>query len=488
MRKLLCVVIAVLVSVSLVSAQDETTDFRYRGLESLFNLDNYYDFNSSGFGAKSRGMGGVHFAFYNEGFSSFLNPATMIYTNKSLMSLDVLNSEDKFNDYYSSGQYDSTTGMPIRNYEDVDGKHTRIIQAGAIAPFSYFDMDWWFGGGYRTVYDIHYKMSMPVSYPIDERDFERKIEQTRSIDAVNMALAANPHPNIALGVNFNMYVRGYRGNFWSPYEVTIDDADTIWIFHDKDKSTFSGSNFDFGAVVDFDQLKIGLSMSTPFTLKQSVVYSSLRYDNVHGYDNNEFGTINRINAKNKFPATFGGGISYMPMENVTLAADIEYKPYSKITIDIDPEVLMFENIYDHDPEWEDLTQFRVGAEYVLDAGFAQVPLRAGMQNLPGLKKYLKSLTTYRPDYADSIFEADSVSLEDEAVYGDQINTYLFSVGGGLKFEKIWFDIAYQFGSSEYAGYRTRTWIQSSDISDHVVLTDPLKLEYSRLYFSIGMLF
>ena len=54
MRKLLCVVIAVLVSVSLVSAQDDTYDFGYRGLESLSDLDNYYDFNSSGFGAKSR--------------------------------------------------------------------------------------------------------------------------------------------------------------------------------------------------------------------------------------------------------------------------------------------------------------------------------------------------------------------------------------------------------------------------------------------------
>ena len=147
---------------------------------------------------------------------------------------------------------------------------------------------------------------------------------------------------------------------------------------------------------------------------------------------------------------------------------------------------MYENIYDHDPEWENLTQFRVGAEYVLDAGFAQIPLRAGMQNLPGLTKNITSLIGYDYDYADSIFEADSVSLEDETVYGDQINTYLFSVGGGLKFEKIWFDVAYQFGSSEYD--RTYTWIYSPNVDEHVIYNDPLKLEYSRLYFSVGMLF
>jgi len=486
MKKLLCVIIAVLVSVSFASAQDDTYDLGYRGLESLYGLDGFYDFNSSGFGAKSKAMGGVHFAFYNEGFSSFLNPATMIYTNKSLMSLDVVNSGDRFNDYYFTGQYDPSTGAPIYNYEDIDGKHTRIIQAGAIAPFSYFDMDWWFGGGYRTIYDLYYEMSMPLSYSIDDRDFERKIEQTRGIDALNMALAANPHPNVALGVNFNMYVRGYRGNFWYPFDYSDDDVDTVLILHKKDKSTFSGANFDFGAVVDFDQLKIGRSMSTPFTLSQSVVYSNLQYDDVYGFDNGERGVINRINAKNKFPATFGGGISYMPMENVTLAVDIEYKPYSKITIDIDPEALMYENIYDHDPEWEDLTQFRIGAEYVLDAGFAQIPLRAGMQNLPGLTKSITSRIIYNSDYADSMFEADSVSLENETVYGDQINTYLFSVGGGLKFEKIWFDVAYQFGSSEYDG--TYTWIHSANVDENVIYDEPLKLEYSRLYFSVGMQF
>ena len=50
MRKLFCIVVMLLVSVNFAIAQDDIYDFGYRGLHSLYGLDGYYDFNSSGYG------------------------------------------------------------------------------------------------------------------------------------------------------------------------------------------------------------------------------------------------------------------------------------------------------------------------------------------------------------------------------------------------------------------------------------------------------
>ncbi|MCD6161482.1 MAG: hypothetical protein J7K40_03595 [candidate division Zixibacteria bacterium] len=500
MRKLFCIAIALLISTGIAFAQNDeqtTYDFGFRGLSNISDLDAFYDFNSSGFGAKSKAMGGVHLAFGNDGFSSFLNPATMIYTNKSLMSLDVVNSRDKI------------AGNSFMGNCDIDGEHTRLIQAGAVAPFTYLDRDWWFGGSYRTVYDLHYNLITPdynfitLKNNDDTLDIESNVnaEQNRGIDAINVAIAANPHPNVAMGLNMNVFIRGYRENRWLNFaadDYSQADSTDSSISHQWDKSTFSGINFDLGILLDFDMVKAGITVSTPFTLNQSVLFLEQPTD-----DNGivGFGLYNRLEAKHKFPMTFAGGLAYMPMENLTVAADFEHKPFSKITIDVDLESDLWTDIDNYSPMWEDLTQMRFGVEYLMDAGFAQVPLRAGVQNLPGLTKSYSRIVDYTENYIDSLYVNHDITVQDSITFGDQLNTYLISFGTGLKFEKIWFDIAYQFGSSEYDPVEIETYYNSDSynspfgpLSDpngtlnNTVYLNPTKLEYSRLYFSVGMLF
>jgi len=498
MKKVLCVAAIVLISAGFTYAQNENYYvFQYWGLDNVVRTDvspfygrifktfsssinPYFDFNSSGYGGRSMAMGGAYYAMANDAYGSFLNPAGMIFTNKARMSMNLFSGMDKHNQpFFLTTPYfeHSDTNLTFTyTPSEIDAEHNRIDQAGAVTPFTYMDREWWFGGGFRTVYDLHTDVAIS-SYFADQRTL---YTQHRGIDAINLAIATNPTPNIGVGINFNIYTRGYEQDIWLPFNYfNYPYGDTVtFTAHFKDKSTFTGTNFDFGALADFDMIKAALVISTPLTLTQKSVLTAEDNGNP---DRTYNGIIDRITAKNKFPMYFGGGVSFTPMENITFGIDVTSKPYSKTRIDIDPEQTIYDNVTDYDPDWNDLTQFRVGAEYVYDAGFARIPFRAGLQNLPSLENnYTRSLGV------DTVF-VDSMLYEinyDSTVVGDQFNTYLFSLGTGITFDKIWFDFAYQFGSSEYD--HSLEFYKLDD--PYYVWDNPIKFKYSRLYLSVGMLF
>ncbi len=498
MKKAFCVLAIILISTGFSYAQDQNLyPFGYWGLDNIVrtdlitgamraystfssSLNPYYNFNSSGYGARSVAMGGAYYAMANDAYGSFLNPAGMIFTNKSLMSIDLFADMDKHEAPFfliTPGFYDPSTGFNFTyNQNEIDAQHNRFDQAGAVAPFTYFDREWWIGGGFRTVYDLHTDLTIP-SYFEGQRTL---FTEHRGIDAINMAIATNPIPNLGVGVNFNIYTRGYEQDIWLPFN-TIDDqyGDTVnFTAHIKDKSTFTGTNFDIGIIGDFDMIKAGIVLSTPLRLTQKSVLTA---EDNSSSDRVYYGFIDRITATNKFPMYFGGGISFTPMENISIGIDITSKPYSKTRINIDPEQTIYDNISDYDPEWNDLTQFRFGAEYVYDAGFAKIPFRAGIQNLPSLKNNFSRYLGLDTVSVDSVLYLTDY---DSTVVGDQFNTYLFSMGTGLAFDKIWFDFAYQFGSSDYDHYLNFGFLNET-IN---VWDDPIKFNYSRLYVSVGMLF
>jgi hypothetical protein len=502
MKKVLCVVAVFIIAANVSFAQDETFDFDIvRGISSVWGyagipdfpggpimpsntLDPYFDFNSSGYGARSKAMGGVYYAMDNDGYGSFLNPAGMRYTKKALMALDVSTYLDEHQQPYRMMQPFYSNPNTGWNFDyaqsSIDMEHNRLSEASAVAPFYYFDREWWFGGGFRTVYDLHSEVSTPLSYIEGDRAF---YTQHRSIDAINMALATNFMPNIGVGVNMNIYIRGYEQNMWGPIYY-LDEFDELAYDngHLKEKSTFSGVNFDIGALADFEMVRVGLVLSTGHILEQNTTY--LR-GTVNPYGETE-GAIDRFSIKNKFPMSYGGGLAFVPIENLEVGFDLTYKPLSKLRIDIDPQQLIWTEINDLNPNWEDLLQMRFGAEYIMDLGFGRLPLRAGMQNIPSVFKEIERFVNYNEGYLDSV-NADSVWIADSTSYGDQYNTYLFSFGTGLKFDRIWFDVAYQFGSSKY----NFTYVERADNyppEDWFISDDVIKFDYSRLYFSVGMLF
>jgi len=86
----------------------------------------------------------------------------------------------------------------------------------------------------------------------------------------------------------------------------------------------------------------------------------------------------RYNLTFGIPQKLGFGASFLATENLTLAADYEIRNYagSKIEHDEDGE--------EYDAPWEDINQFRMGAEYVLKSGTNIIPLRLGFATAPSL--------------------------------------------------------------------------------------------------------
>ena len=482
MRKTLLVVTALLLIFCFEGIQAQSVDFPYwYGMRNQWGMNSGFDFNTSGKSGRSIAMGGTYYALNNEGYGAFLNAAGMVQTQKALMSLSTLVGNDAPTGAPFSiptlGFSDTITTVDVATgVNEFDNSHVQIDQGGAVTPFYYFNREWWAGAGYRKAFDMYTEYTMP--YYIEGQ--EAFYTQHGSIDAISGAIATKIMPNFSIGVNMNLYVRGYEQNVWFPVPYSNSYGDTLFVNnHMRDKSTFNGSNFDFSGFLDFDMVKVGFNISTAFTLTQKTLYNIEAIQD----DGSPNGTIDRITAKNKFPMTFGGGVAFTPNEQVTLAIDVTHKPFSKVKIDIDPQQNMYNDITDYDPNWEDLTQIRIGAEYILDFESFDIPLRAGLQNIPGLTKattYIESFdTTDATDF--TIFS----SYDDSTSSGDQFNTYLFSFGSGLKFQKIWFDFAYQFGKSEY----DQTRIVTGNIyTDQYTWHTKVEQSYSRFYISASMLF
>ena len=122
----------------------------------------------------------------------------------------------------------------------------------------------------------------------------------------------------------------------------------------------------------------------------------------------------------EMPMMIGYGASYRLGENLTLAADYEIRKYgaSEIVYEDGSSVSLCDSE-------EDLSQFRVGGEYLAVTDFAVIPLRVGYQNVPTL-------------------------LADEDL--NQVVGSGISFGSGLIFEKFSFDVTYQISGYEYEDY------------------------------------
>ncbi len=462
MNKVIVAILALAAFAGMASAQEQSREYGYKGM----GFTQFIDFNGSGFGAKSRAMGGTFMSVANDAFASFLNPATMAYTGKSLMSVEIVNSADK---HVGLGdlKYRQETDDYVINRVEYKAYHTKLIQAGAVAPFTYMNRDWWVGGGFRTVYDTYLKFEDPVYANSPD-----KYVRNHTIDALNLAIAGKPQENVTLGLNLNYYVRGYTEDYYNT-EYFPDTNTTLLTDtrHLRDKSRFSGANLDLGVMFNYDRVAAGFVFRTPYTLKQEALLMISRI-NAYGEDN---GIFDRVTVKNKIPASYGFGISGQPIDNLTLAFDYDIKPYSKTEISFSYEAAHWKDDTLYKPAWADIPQYRVGAEYVFDAKFARIPLRAGLKNLRLLPKNPKTIA-----YADSTIDTLQ-HFSSTVTYGEDFETKIYSFGAGLKFEKIWFDFSYEFGSSEYDQNRTLAATTQS-------WSDKLKFEYSKLYASINMLF
>jgi len=441
MRKLLVVLLAVF-SIELLPSlcYSQISDF-----------SEYLEFNNIGGGARAAGMGGAYIGLAEGEYAYSWNPGALSFAEKNYIGIQFSQFSDKTTQPFAL----YSPFLSDYAYRDVEVKreHLNLDFGGFTVPFSFMNREWAVAGGYRNVLDLGYEYETAAIL-----GGTNTFSQADGVNAISMAINGKVMQGVGVGITINTYVRGTESNLWaSKYAIyqssTEEPPDTI-DYWENQSSHYDGVNFDLGMAAAFGMFKGGIVIHTPFDLQKETKLSQTFMTQPL-----PVGVVNRITTTVNIPIGYSAGVAFAPFEKFTIAADLDMRQMSKSDIDIDFESNLYADATT-DPEWEDLTQFRIGAEYVFDAGFARLPLRAGFRNQPSVdKEYLGN--------------------GNDPEYGDQINTNIITFGSGLQFEKAWIDFAYQFGSSSNTA--------------HVIFADvdkntEIKRNYSRLIVSAGMYF
>jgi hypothetical protein len=399
----------------------------------------YIEFNNIGGGARAAGMGGAYLGLSEGEYAYSWNPAAMIFADKPVIGLQFKSANDKFKQGYI-GYNDSLRTSHNYTY-DAKRKHSFIDFGGFVAPFTFMDRQWAVGGGYRNVFD------MKVNYEIPGLITS---SSSSGVDAISVSISGKIMEGIGLGVTGNSYIRGTESNAF-----VLNYSPNIW---ENSNDHYSGFNFDIGLTGKFSMFQGSAVVHTPYDLKNKAKVTDYLM-----LPTRPAGTINRVTTTTNIPLGFSIGLAAKPIEKLTVDIDFDSRPMSKSDININWENRQITDTT-FSSQWKDLNQFRIGVEYLFDAGFAKVPVRAGFRNEPTVAS---EMTTTRPD---------SITTW---TYGKQIKANIMSFGTGLRFEKAWVDFAYQFGSGKNNAMFD-FYGSSSTIGE--------KSNYSRIFISAGMNF
>lgn len=483
-----------------------------------FTIQNYFlspfqltDYNFLGGGAKARGMGGAFFAVSDDPTAASWNPAGLTQLDKPQMNLS-------FSSYMGRTEYTSTTeGLDFSSSGELKNDVNAISFASVAIPFTLKERELVGGVLYQRLADIyqenrHALILGSVVYvdttiknfvlpPMDEK-------VTGKLDVVSISLGGKLFESLSLGVGVNIYA----GNFTSDVSF-FASVDTTGLngnrFHPHIKSDYSGFNFTLGAMYKIDKLRLAGVVKTPFTLKedndlklfQDIILNGVVLETPSILASPFFKTTRKW----KMPTMIGLGTSYQ-INSLTLAADLEFRNYSKTEVTYrrnianpeDEEVTTGDYLTDkwwgsegNEPpfvpslEWRDLTQFRIGAEYMINTKFGNIPLRVGFRNDPKLfTTQLDSSWVYlRMDMyvsgADTFYTPTLVQSNYGAENGSWVNGNVFSFGTGIAWSQIKFDITYEYARYDDVNKEIFTGLIPYNERDWVLLEPMEKNRFSK---------
>jgi len=289
------------------------------------------NFNLIGAGARARGMGGAFIGVADDATAVSWNPAGLVRLEKPEASVVGL---------FES--YGISTDIPEADTEPYKSSHFNLNFISGVYPLSI--------GKRNLVAAIALQQMVDLYYKYDGDDY--KAERTGGINAFTPAIGVQLTPNISLGISLNLFT----GNSKYTYE------DISGFYEDQEEDyKYSGTNFNIGGLFDFNKFRFGAVFKTPFGLSEKE--ENLDYDfTIH------------------MPKMIGVGAAFQATEKLTLAADFEMRSYS------DTEIEDNTTEEKESPEWEDINQLRLGAEYLIMSGTSILPVRLGIATTPTLYK------------------------------------------------------------------------------------------------------
>jgi long-subunit fatty acid transport protein len=497
---------------------------------NYFTIQNYFlspfqltEYNFLGGGARARGMGGAFFAISDDPSAASWNPAGLSQIDKSQMILS-------FRSYQRRSDFTSSANGLDFSYSDKLKQDNNAISFASVAiPFKikekelvgsvlfqkladiyqerrYFliaDMAIFLNPektGYDTLYD----------YPLDPI----KENIMGSLNSVSISFATDVYKSLSLGLGVNVY----GGNFTSDADFFFPVTDTTGLngyrFRPHIKSNYSGANLTMGTMYQYDKLRLGAVVKTPFTLKEENDVK-LYTDVLDGGVVLDFPSILaspffKTDRKWKMPTTIGVGGSYQ-INALTLAADLEYRGYSKTEVTYrrnianptGEEVTTGGYVTDKwwgkegetpplvsSLEWRNTTQFRIGGEYVVDTKHGKVPLRLGFRNdpQPFTVSVSPSEVYLRMDQyiagSDTSYSPTLIQSNNGTKQGSWVNGKIISVGTGIAWTQVKLDFTLEYATYPDVDKETSTAFYTFDRGNKNLLQEIFKHTFSDKETSI----
>ncbi len=419
-----------------------------------------YDFNFLGGGARAAGMGNAYLAVSDDTYGISWNPAGIYLLENPVMGMAYgsliprgsgnslvgnLSAEALNVDHSGSlGAISSLTfAAPLR----IKG-HQFVGAAGYTRNFNQYSE---YGGrhqAYQTMFVLE-GTNVKEDSSFNTYDFTSQLEG--GLYALNLGFGTRFYSNISFGATVNIYAgtsvrEDLVGIFMDDYPHSRGQRGQVLVeTSSRDTSKFSGVNFALGFKYNGDKWDAGLLVQTPFTLVADREIDIVRITQARGFDpeqeiEGEFriepegtDTTYVIDQKTKYeiPLRLAFGLGFKPSEKWLLAADFDYQPFGGqqvLVLDslfLDPGGDNEEFFTEYDPEWSNVFRVRLGAEYMMEPGFAKVPLRFGFG--------------YNPIPAPSV---------DEDLETSTTVDMNFSLGAGLHWEQIYLDWAYTYSTMD----------------------------------------
>ncbi len=444
-KSLFAVVVVLLACTSLTYAQSET-DL----IESITGY-NIYDFNFVGGGTRAKGMGNAFIGVSNDVTGGSWNPAGLYELDQTTIGISWFNlspngstASQSISDYTllkHSGSFNDLSSLNFISPIRIKG-HPFVFSLNLTRNFNNFKQYAIYASFPKefitTISNLTYTDTSIV-------DVNQSFREEGGVSSLNFAFGTRFRNNVSMGVSVNIYtgksvfnvqtntrIEDYHERFTDQISQ-IDEYVTV-----EDTNKFSGANFTVGFMYNGDNLDAGLTIRTPFDLKENReqgIYTINKRNSIPILTDTVFNSD--ILYKYEMPLMIGAGVGYQVNDDWLLAGDIEYRGFSgkkinfRVSQTINPGGSNIDSFIVIDPSWNNSFSVRLGSEYIKSFDFGDVPLRAGFGYVP----------------------IPGPSLDAFGNSSTVVN-YNFTAGTGIHWNQIHFDVAYTYTKtdSEYGPY------------------------------------
>ena len=374
-------------------------------------------FNPVGSGARALGMGGAFIAVADDATAASWNPGGLTQLETPEFSI-------------VGGIVKRTEDLEFGTNPEADGSNTlanqKLNYLSGTYPFDIAGVNMVVSLNYQNLYDLTREWDFPLNLSSPGFDVNQQIdlEQNGTLAAWGLAYSVQIHRKLSIGATLNIWEDGIYDNKWKQ-KINETGSGVLgannFNFNSRsnDRFTFDGINANIGLLWNVtSKFNIGAVFKTPFEadISKKTSFSSIIEFPDDPLPPQEAHISDKTSLDLDMPMSYGVGFAYRFSDTLTTSLDIYRTHWDDFELEdsqgnkTSPISGKPSSQSDVDATW----QVRMGAEYLFIGQKMVVPLRAGV--------------FYDPAPAE----------------GDPDDFYGFSLGTGLGFDEVVFDIAYQF--------------------------------------------